>query len=46
MSTETTYNRRQFLNNAFVAFGAAQVAMPSADGKHFIDQNLCPYFYE
>ena len=39
MSTETTYNRRQFLNNAFVAFAAAQVAMPSADGKHFIDQN-------
>ena len=40
MSTETTYNRRQFLNNAFIAFGAAQVACMKADGKDFIDQNF------
>ena len=40
MSIGTKYNRRHFLNNAFMTFGAAELSMMGLESKQFINQNL------
>ena len=40
MRKEITYNRRHFLNNAFITFGAAELSMIGLESKQFIDQNF------
>jgi len=39
MSKEIKYNRRNFLNNAFIAFGAAELSMLGLD-KQFTNQDF------
>jgi len=40
MSKEITYNRRHFLNNAFMTFGAAELSMIGLGSKQFMNQNF------
>jgi len=40
MSKEIIYNRRHFLNNAFMSFGAAELWMLGLESKQFINQNF------
>ena len=40
MSKEITYNRRHFLNNAFMTFGAAELSMMGLGSKQFMNQNF------
>jgi pimeloyl-ACP methyl ester carboxylesterase len=42
MSKEIIYNRRHFLNNAFMTFGAAELSMIGLESNHIINQNLTP----
>ena len=39
MSKERNYNRRQFLNNAFMSVGAAELSMMGLGKAHFTDEN-------
>jgi pimeloyl-ACP methyl ester carboxylesterase len=40
MSKKITYTRRQFLNNAFMIFGAAELSMIGLGSNQFINQNF------
>jgi pimeloyl-ACP methyl ester carboxylesterase len=40
MSKESRYNRRQFLNNAFMTIGAAELSIMGFQHSQFIHQNL------
>ena len=40
MSKEIKYNRRHFLNNAFMTFGAAELSMMGLGSKQFMNQNF------
>ncbi len=40
MPKKIAYNRRNFLNNAFMAFGAAKLSMIGAGNKQFINQTF------
>ena len=40
MSKEIKYNRRHFLNNAFMTFGAAELSMIGLGSKQFMNQNF------
>ena len=42
MSKEIIYNRRHFLNDAFMTFGAAELSMMGFDSKQFFNQNFMP----
>jgi len=40
MSKEMKYNRRQFLNNALMTFGVAELSIMGFQSNQFINQNL------
>ena len=40
MSKEKIYNRRHFLNNAFMTFGAAELSMIGLTGQQFTNPNF------